>query len=69
MNTYEVMAYQFAGLFWTKLSEMKDDIEDMGFEVEDINNEYVLVTDGDFEYQMYLGCANCTRWITQIVRV
>lgn len=41
------------GEFWTRLPELKEDIEDLGYTVDEINNEYVVVSIEDEEGEDY----------------
>lgn len=47
------------GDFWTRLPELIEDIEELGYDVVDSNNEYIIVApkgpDSDDEYQIFLG--------------
>ena len=37
------------GEFWTRLNELVDDIESLGFIVTDSNKEYIIVNTADYE--------------------
>lgn len=37
------------GLFWTNKNEMVEELEGMGYEIEDINDEYITILDEDEE--------------------
>ena len=52
--------------FWTRLPELKEDIEDLGYIVEDINAEYVVVasSDDDIEYSLYIPIGGTSRTMT-----
>ena len=53
--------------FWTELTEMVEDIEELGLEVADYNDEYIVAVDEDnMEYILYLGHANRTIWIENV---
>ena len=53
--------------FWTRLEEMVEDIEELGYTVDEANDEYMAVTDSDDrEYTLYLGHANTTIWVERI---
>ena len=54
------------GCFWTVLDEMVEELEGMGYEVEDYNDEYVSIVEDDTEYLLYLGHANTTMWVETI---
>ena len=53
--------------FWTVLEEMVEDLEELGLDVADYNDEYVVVVDEDNEEAiLYLGHANKTIWIDRV---
>lgn len=56
--------------FWTQLNEMVEDIEDLGYEVEEANDEYIAVVaeddDDEQTFILYLGHANTTIWVERI---
>lgn len=59
----EVMGHEF----WTDLSEMVEDIEEYGYNVQEAYDEYIVV-ENDTEDEadaviLYLGHANTTIWI------
>lgn len=60
-----------AGLFWTDENEMIDELEEMGYEVLEVNSEYISMLaeeddeDGK-EFLAYLGHANSTIWVEKI---
>ncbi len=67
MSIAERIEQELMGQFWTRLNEMVDDIVDMGLEVLEANDEYIVVADDDEEETvLYLGLANSTRWIERI---
>ena len=46
---------ELKGRFWTVRQELIEEIEEMGFEVEEENEEYIAVTDSeDEEYEIHL---------------
>ena len=52
----EKLRNKLEGEFWTRLPELVEDIEDLGYEVLDSNNEYVIVSwEDDKELQIYIG--------------
>lgn len=56
--------------FWTRMDEMLDEIEEAGYPVEFMTEEYVVIRASDEddaeEYILYLGHANTTMWIENI---
>ena len=58
------------GRFWTRMDEMLDEIEEAGYPVEFMTEEYVVIRASDEddaeEYILYLGHANTTMWIENI---
>ena len=58
------------GDFWTRLNELVDDVEDMGYPVEDACEEYIVIRESEDEdsqpYILYLGHANSTMWVESI---
>ena len=58
------------GDFWTDIHEMADDLEDLGYRVEDYNDEYAVIMDpeeeDEQEFILYLGHANKTMWVEKI---
>lgn len=42
------------GVFWTRLSELKEDIEELGYTVDEYNAEYVIVSTTDDEDEEYV---------------
>lgn len=59
-----------SGSFWTRMDEMLDEIEEAGYPVEFMTEEYVVIRNSDEddaeEYILYLGHANTTMWIESI---
>lgn len=59
-----------SGRFWTRMDEMLDEIEEAGYPVEFMTEEYVVIRASDEddaeEYILYLGHANTTMWIENI---
>lgn len=55
-------------IYWTRLDEMVEDIEEYGCEVLDSNDEYIVICDPDEDNEtvLYLGHANTTIWIERI---
>lgn len=39
--------------FWTRIEEMKRDIEDLGYAVEEMNNEYIIVSSDEDDENVY----------------
>lgn len=70
MTNLEKMEMNVAGLFWTRQSEMVEELEDLDYSVCEINNEYVVVTDDrddeDSSFILYLGHANSTMWVENV---
>lgn len=55
------------GMFWTREDEMIEDLEDIGFVVDDVCGEYVVVVDDEENtFILYLGHANSTMWVERI---
>lgn len=56
------------GLFWTREDEMVEELEELGFSVDDVNGEYVSVYGENEEaiYILYLGHANTTMWVERV---
>lgn len=58
-DAFERLRSNLEGEFWTRLSELVDDIEELGYTVEDSNEEYVVVSsydeDDDTQIQIPLG--------------
>lgn len=57
--------------FWTDKNEMIEELEKMGYEVMEANDEYISITakeddDDDKEFVLYLGHANRTMWVEKI---
>lgn len=55
------------GQFWTRLDELKEDIQEYGYRVLEINDECVVVEndteDDEEETVLYLGHAGSTLWV------
>lgn len=72
MTAIEKIMMNVEGKFWTRKDEMVEELEDMGYEVIEIYDEYVAVTDlqdkdeSEGEYILYLGHANTTMWIESV---
>ncbi len=70
MTNLEKMEMNVAGLFWTRQSEMVEELEGLDYSVCEINNEYVVVTDDqddeDSSFILYLGHANSTMWVENV---
>lgn len=62
---YEEMNRMFGGKFWTRDEELKEDVENNGIEVLDMNYEGICVWDADEENEVYirLSRANTTVWM------
>ena len=56
--------------FWTRLDEMCEDLEDLGYIVMEANGEYIsiIADEDDEEYILYLGHANETIWVYNVRR-
>lgn len=56
------------GEFWTRLNELIDDIESLGFIVTDSNKEYIIVNTADYEEEciVYLEGTESTFYIGKI---
>lgn len=66
----ENLTANLGGQFWTRLDELQADIEEYGYRVLEINDEYVVVEndtgDGEDDVILYLGHANTTIWIERV---
>lgn len=66
----EKVEMNVSGQFWTRQNEMVEDLEDLGYDVVEINWEYVTVVDtyddNEPEYILYLGHANSTMWVERV---
>ena len=66
----ENLMENLGGQFWTRLEELKEEIEEYGYRVLEINDEYVVVEndtdDDEEEVVLYLGHANTTIWIERV---
>lgn len=69
-KTIERIEMDVKGLFWTRQSEMIEELEELDYSVDEINYEYVVVTVEHNEdkgaYILYLGHANSTMWIERV---
>ena len=67
-----VIEADVARSFWTRLDEMIEELEYLGYDVVEANGEYVSIIadedDEDAEYILYLGYANTTMWVTRVRR-
>ena len=67
LSLKENLMENLGGQFWTRLEELKEEIEECGYRVLEINDEYVVVEndtdDEEEETVLYLGHANTTIWI------
>lgn len=56
--------------FWTRMDEMLDDIEEAGYPVDYMTEEYVIIRESEDEdaqeFILYIGHANTTMWIESI---
>lgn len=54
---------KLSGEFWSRLPELKEDIEELGYTVDDINNEYVVVSieSDDKDYYMQVPIEGTSR--------
>lgn len=69
MRNAESVMMDLGGMFWTRKSEMVEEIEELDYSVCEANNEYLVVTDDQddcAEYILYLGHANTTMWIEKV---
>lgn len=70
LERIERVEMDFNGLFWTRQNEMVEELEELDYYVEEVNCEYVVVTDGhddeEQSYILYLGHANSTMWVESI---
>ena len=68
MTSLEKMEMNVAGLFWTRQPEMIEELEDLGYTVDEAYDEYVAVTDDreDSSFILYLGHANSTMWVENV---
>ncbi len=58
---------ELEGEFWTRLPELKEDIEDLGYTVDEINQEYVVVSttdDEDKDYGLLVPITGTSRTMT-----
>ena len=58
---------ELEGEFWTRLSELKEDIEELGYSVDEINSEYVVVSitdEEDNDYGLLIPISGTSRTIT-----
>ena len=58
---------ELEGGFWTRLPELKEDIEDLGYTVDEINQEYVVVSttdDEDKDYGLLVPITGTSRTMT-----
>jgi hypothetical protein len=67
MSNLERVEMDMSGKFWTRQNEMVEELEELDYEVTEINGEYVAVIDlhddDEAEYILYLGHANSTMWV------
>lgn len=67
MTKAEMIAQEIGSRFWTFECELIEDLEELGYEVEEICGEYVAISDNDEnEYILYLGHANRTMWVERV---
>lgn len=56
--------------FWTRMDEMLDEIEEAGYPVDFMTEEYVAIRESEDEdsqeYILYIGHANTTMWIESV---
>lgn len=57
---------QLKGQFWTRLEELKEDIEEMGFFVEELNREYVTVWANEEENEDSSEWVNNPEWVIRL---
>lgn len=69
-STIENIESELCHQFWTRLDEMIEEIEELGYEVTYSNNEYISIVDPnvdkDQEYILYLGNTGSTIWVEDI---
>ncbi len=68
MKTF-IAENDFANSFWPSEEEMVKEAEELGYTVEEVNYEYIALSNDDSEdeqYVLYLGHANSTMWVEQI---
>jgi hypothetical protein len=73
MTTVEIELNVY-GNFWTDENEMIKELEEMGYEVLEVNGEYVSISaeeddEEDKEFVLYLGHANTTMWVEKIKEI
>lgn len=64
---FDKLIDELQGQFWTKLPELQEDISDLGYGVDDINGEYVVVYAEDEEgeeHQLMIPIGGTARTIT-----
>ena len=58
------------GCFWTRMDEMLDEIEEAGYPVEFMTEEYVVILGSEEEdsqeFILYIGSAGRTMWIQSV---
>lgn len=70
LERIERVEMDLAGIFWTRQEEMVEELEELDYYVNEVNWEYVAVTDGhddeEHSYILYLGHANSSMWIERV---
>lgn len=70
MTNVERVEMDMSGKFWTRQNEMVEELEELDYEVTEINGEYAAVIDlhdeDEAEYILYLGHANSTMWVERV---
>lgn len=70
MSNLERVEMDMSGKFWTRQNEMVEELEELDYEVTEINGEYVAVIDlhddDEAEHILYLGHANSTMWVERV---
>lgn len=54
------MLEELKGRFWTDKDDLIADVNEIGYEVLDINDEYMVIADDDYEVVIYLNIAGNT---------
>ena len=64
------MMMNVEGKFWTRRNEMVEELEELDYEVTEINDEFVAVVDlqddEEAEYVLYLGHAGRTMYVENV---
>lgn len=54
------MLEELKGRFWTDKNDLIEDVNEVGYEVLEINDEYMVIADDDYEVVIYLNVAGST---------